>query len=256
MTETPAVVLVRPSEEGNVGAVARAMANMGLGRLILVEPAVAIGERGRARAVGAGEILAAAERRGSLAQAIAPFQLAVGTSSHRQRAARTPVVEPRQLPELLARNGPVRTALVFGPERAGLTTDELALCGTVVRIPTATRQPTLNLAQAVLIIAHELFAARRMPRNPEARPSPEATSGEIGALFGHVDSVLHNIGFARDSTYAGVVTDLRRLAGRARLTRREMVIFRGLCRRLEHALAERQRPSATVVLPPGGAPTA
>ncbi len=248
------MILVRPSEEGNVGAVARAMANMGLERLVLVEPAVAIGQRALARAVGAREILETAERRASVAEAIAPYQLVVGTSSHRERSTRTPVIEPRQLADLFSRRCSTRTALVFGPERSGLTIEELSLCGTIVRIPTASKQPTLNLAQAVLIVAHELFAARRRnvdPAGPAELASPEATGGEVAGLFDHVDSALRTVGFARDSTYEGVVRDLRRLAGRARLTQREVAILRGLCRRLEHAVGERRGALPTDDSPSG-----
>lgn len=243
MSEAPAVILVRPSEEGNVGAVARAMANTGLERLILVEPATAIGDRARARAVGAGWILEGAERFESLERATASYQQIIGTSSHRQRSERATALEPRALPGFLAEKGPVRTALVFGPERSGLTTDELARCGTVVRIPTASKQPTLNLAQAVLIIAYELYVARGEGVDASGPPSREATGSEVAGLFEHVDSVLQRSGFARDSTYSGVLRDLRRLAGRARLTRRETEILRGLCRRLEHALERSTRGS-------------
>lgn len=246
MHQAPAVILVRPTEEGNVGAVARAMANTGLDRLILVEPAVRIGAKARARAVGGAPILEAAKRSPSLTAALASFRHVVGTSSHRERSFKSRTIDPRKLPERLASGDPGHAALVFGPERSGLTTEELALCATVVRIPTASEQPTLNLAQAVLIVAYELFLAREVLAS-EAAPanqSTEATAGDIGSLFERVDSILHTIGFARDTTYEGVLLDLRRLAGRARLTDREVVIFRGLCRRLEHLLARRGGESA------------
>jgi len=246
MHQAPAVILVRPTEEGNVGAVARAMANTGLDRLILVEPAVRIGAKARARAVGGAPILEAAKRSPSLTAALASFRHVVGTSSHRERSFKSRTIDPRKLPERLASGDPGHAALVFGPERSGLTTEELALCATVVRIPTASEQPTLNLAQAVLIVAYELFLAREVLAS-EAAPanqSTEATAGDIGGLFERVDSILHTIGFARDTTYEGVLLDLRRLAGRARLTDREVVIFRGLCRRLEHLLARRGGESA------------
>ena len=246
MPQAPAVILVRPTEEGNVGAVARAMANTGLDRLILVEPAVRIGAKARARAVGGAPILEAAKRFPSLTAALASFRHVVGTSSHRERSFKSRTIDPRKLPERLASGDPGHAALVFGPERSGLTTEELALCATVVRIPTASEQPTLNLAQAVLIVAYELFLAREVLAS-EAAPaieSTEATAGDIGGLFERVDSILHTIGFARDTTYEGVLLDLRRLAGRARLTDREVVIFRGLCRRLEHLLARRGGESA------------
>lgn len=249
MHQAPAVILVRPTEEGNVGAVARAMANTGLDRLILVEPAVRIGAKAHARAVGGAPILEAAKRSPSLTAALASFRHVVGTSSHRERSFKSRTIDPRKLPERLASGDPGHAALVFGPERSGLTTEELALCATVVRIPTASEQPTLNLAQAVLIVAYELFLAREVLAS-EAAPANqvtgarEATAADIGGLFQRVDSILHTIGFARDTTYEGVLLDLRRLAGRARLTDREVVIFRGLCRRLEHLLARRGGESA------------
>lgn len=276
MKQAPAVILVRPTEEGNVGAVARAMANTGLDRLILVEPAVEIGETARARAVSGAPILAAATRSPSLEAALAPFRHVVGTSSHRGRSVRSRVIEPRQLAGFLEGEDPTQAALVFGPERSGLTTPELALCATIVRIPTAVEKPTLNLAQAVLIVAYELFVESHLGPGGSALPgespvsqgptredgptdakphdggdgsegtdsTPAATAAQIAGLLGHVDSVLDRIGFARDTTYAGVLLDLRRLAGRARLTEREVAIFRGLCRRLEHSLARQEDKSA------------
>jgi TrmH family RNA methyltransferase len=239
MKQPPTVILVRPTEEGNVGAAARAMANTGLERLILVEPAVRIGDKARARAVGASRILDAAMRLPSLDAALASFRHVVGTSSHRQRLLKSRTIEPRELTERLTGCAPGDTALVFGPERSGLTTEELAICGTIVRIPTASEQPTLNLSQAVLIVAYELFLTRRVFES-EPVGAVEATFAEIEGLFEHLDSILHEIGFARDSTYGSVLLDLRRLAGRARLTDREVVIFRGLCRRLEHGLARQE----------------
>ena len=149
MNQAPAVILVRPTEEGNVGAVARAMANTGLDRLVLVEPAVRIGATALARAVSGAPILEAAVRSGSLTAALASFRHVVGTTSQRERSFRSRTIAPRQLPERLASGNPHHTALIFGPERSGLTTEELALCGTVVRIPTASEKSTLNLAQAV-----------------------------------------------------------------------------------------------------------
>jgi len=250
MKQAPAVILVRPTEEGNVGAVARAMANTGLDRLILVEPAVRIGAKALARAVSGAPILEAAVRSPSLTAALAPFRHVVGTSSQRERSYKSHTIEARKLPHRLASGDPRHAALVFGPERSGLTTEELALCGTVVRIPTATEKPTLNLAQAVLIVAYELFLARETgaseapllyetAEKAEKAEITEATVAEVGGLFEQADSIMRDIGFARDTTYEGVLLDLRRLAGRARLTNREVVIFRGLCRRLEYHLARR-----------------
>lgn len=236
----PAVVLVRPQEEGNVGAAARAMANMGLSELILVEPAVALGRVARAFAVKAGSILEAARRVPSLEEALAPFRRVVGTTSSRARVPAAPIVEPREAAARLGREAPgLPTALVFGPETSGLTTDELALCGLLVRVPCAPIQPTLNLAQAVLIVAYELYLARPEVQAPADAPASElpAPTAEIEALFRHGEGVLEGVGFARDDTFQGVLRDLRRLAARSGLTSREVAILHGVCRRTRHALA-------------------
>ncbi|HEX2223057.1 MAG TPA: RNA methyltransferase, partial [Thermoanaerobaculia bacterium] len=154
----PAVILVRPREEGNVGSAARAMANMGLDQLILVEPAAEIGKVGVAFAVGAKHVLDGARRVGSVREALEPFRRVVGTTSTRDRRFGVPLLSPRELPAALAADPPgTPAALLFGPEVGGLTNDELALASLLVTIPCSPVQPTLNLSQAVLIVAYELF---------------------------------------------------------------------------------------------------
>jgi tRNA/rRNA methyltransferase len=232
-----AVVLVRPREEGNVGAAARAMANMGLARLILVEPAAALGPTARAFAVGARSVLDGVARAASLREALAPFPRVVGTTSTRDRRRAVPLIEPRELPARLAADPPgTPVALVFGPEVGGLTNEELAHANVVVNVPCAPLQPTLNLAQAVLILAYELYQARGEGRRPGGEAEAAATSAEMDGLFDHAAAILRQIGFERDSTYPGVLRDLRAAAARARLSRREAAILRGICRRAEHAL--------------------
>src|SRR6202049_3007496 len=155
------VVWFRPREEGNVGAAARAMANMGLGRLILVEPAASLGPTARAFAVGARHVLDGCSRVASLREALAPCPRRSGTPSPRDRRQAVPLIGPRELPERLAADPPgTPVALVFGPEVGGLTNEDLACANLVVSIPCAPLQPTLNLAQAVLILAYELYQAR------------------------------------------------------------------------------------------------
>jgi TrmH family RNA methyltransferase len=238
----PAVVLVRPQEEGNVGSVARAMANMGLERLVLVEPAPRIESTARAFAVGAGHLLDTVARWPTLRAALVPFRRVVGTTSTRERVAGVAPIEARQLPSWLAASGPeVETALVFGPEASGLTNEELALCSVLVRIPAAPEQPTLNLAQAVLILTYELFLARgapgaRGPRPPRTDGAEPATSDEVEGLFAHWLGLLSATGFARDSTFESVARDLRAWLARSTLSVREVRILRGIARRLRHRL--------------------
>jgi len=130
------------------------------------------------------------------------------------------------------------TALVFGPEVGGLTNDDLALASVVVTIPCSPVQPTLNLAQAVLILAYELYVSRGElpPPATVGHPEPPATSGEIDGLFAHATDVLRRIGFDRDDSFEGVLRDLRRLAARAAPESRDVAILRGICRRAIRAL--------------------
>lgn len=238
----PAVVLVRPRVEGNVGSSARAMANMGLDRLILVEPAAEIGKEATAFAVGARHVLDGITRVASLEEAVAPFRRIVGTTSSRDRRLGIPVLDPRELPGWLAGNSPgVPTALIFGPEVGGLTNEELALAGAVVSIPCSPVQPTLNLAQAVLLVSYELFLARGEPLPPPSFPEPPATAAELDGLLGHAADVLTRVGFARDDSFEGVLRDLRRLAARAAPDSRDVAILRGICRRTQRALEKKER---------------
>lgn len=239
----PTVVLVRTQEEGNIGAAARAMANMGLERLLLVQPRAPIGDTARAFAVGARHILEQARVVGSVADALAPFRRVVGTTSGRGRDAGG--ITARELPAALAGDAPgTPTALVFGPEASGLTADELTLCSPVVHVPCAPRQPTLNLAQAVLVVAYELFQAGA-GGGPLPAAAPRATAGELDGLLADAADVLDRVGFARDSTFAGVLADLRSLAARAGLTPREVAILRGICRRARHRLPAAARDRAS-----------
>jgi tRNA/rRNA methyltransferase len=239
----PAIVLVRPREQGNVGSAARAMANMGLDRLILVEPAAEIGDVAKAFAVGARAVLDGLVRAPDLRTALAPFRRVVGTTSTRDRSLGIPILTSRELPAWLADEGTAPdtpTALVFGPEVGGLTNEELALASAVVSIPCSPVQPTLNLAQAVLILAYELFVARGETPATVTAEEPPATAAELDGLLDHAAAVLERIGFARDDSFPGVLRDLRRLAARAAPVSRDVRILRGICRRAEGALGKKE----------------
>ncbi len=242
--DRPTVVLVRTQEQGNLGSTARAMANMGLSKLILVAPREPIGPTARAFAVGAGHVLDGARLVDDLESALAPFQRVVGTTSTRGRTIDAPPISPRELPPVLADDPPyTSTALVFGPEASGLKLEELSLCSPLVRIPCSPVQPTLNLAQAVLILSWELaMASRAEPADSAARSTvrPElAAAHEIEGLFDQLRPLLAEVGFDRDGSFESVMRDLRSLAARASLTEREVRILRGICRRTRGALDHR-----------------
>ena len=233
----PTIVLVRPQEQGNIGATARAMANMGLEHLRLVQPAVSLGRVAYAFAVGAREILDKAVISDSLSLALEPFQRIIGTSSVRSREPTTQVLSPQELTEALSReDGSTKSALVFGSEPSGLTNEELAHCGQVVRIPCSPQQPTLNLSQAVLILAWELFQRRESIAEPTASRPPAAPAEQVEGLMRQATEVMTAIGFDRDDTFEGVARELRQLSARAGLTAREVSLLRGICRRALHSL--------------------
>lgn len=241
----PAVVLVRPQQEGNIGAVARAMANMGLTDLRLVEPAPELGDAAFSFAMHAHSILLGARRHPSLADALGEFDYVVATASLRDRLWPHPVVPPRELSGHLAREAPgARVALVFGAEVSGLTSDELARASVLVSIPAAPANPTLNLAQAVLLITYELYVARGAPGAIALEPVSRATVFQIEHLFGRLQELLAEVGFSRDTTIRRVARDLRLLLGRAALSEREAALLSGLLRRTRNALtrARLRRP--------------
>lgn len=237
-----AVVLVRPQESGNVGAVARAMANMGRGRLILVDPQAEIDSTARAFAVHAQEILDNARTEPDLATALAPFERVVGTTAGRGRANPT-TLTPDQLPETLTGDSSGSVALVFGGEVSGLTSDELARCHPLVSIPCSTEQPTLNLAQAVLLVLYELaragFAEVTRPATADAEL---ANQHMIDGLFADLVPLLEETGFARDDTFDSTLRDLRQLIARATPSHREASILRGILRRFRNRLGPPPHP--------------
>lgn len=239
----PTIILVRPREEGNVGAVARAMANMGLDRLVLVEPATELGGVARGFGVGGWHVLDECQRATSLAAAVAPFRRVVGTTSGRGRELRHwQLLTPRQLATNLAEAETQQDcAIVFGAEDNGLTGEELDLCHPIVSIPSALSRPTLNLAQAVLIIAYELRLASRPETTAKSRAEvdrPEA--GEVAGLLAKIGEVLEQIGYDDPTIHRGLVRSLGRLLRRADASRREARLLRRLTNRAYRRLQPRQ----------------
>jgi TrmH family RNA methyltransferase len=225
------VVLVRPSRPGNVAAACRAMKNMGLGRLGLVEPPPDLASReARALAYGAWDVLDAARVSATLREAVAEATLVVGTSGRPLPSAWT----PRQLAEEgPARAGPGRTALVFGPEASGLRNDELALCHVHVHIPADPAHPSLNLAQAVLVLAYEIRVSALAAAPPAAADARErATSAEIEAALDDLARALLAIGYLNPDNPGRILAELRGLLSRAGPTPRETSLLRGLARQI------------------------
>ena len=223
------VVLVDPNHPGNIGAVARAMKNMGLTELHLVRPKAFPDPEATARAAGADDVLDAARVHEEFADAIADCGFVVGTSA-RQRHLTWDLVEPRECAqEIIAAAQVGNVAVVFGSEKYGLLNADLARCNRLVTIPTATEYASLNLAMAVQVIVYELWLARRPGAPaPQLLEVPFATADEMTRLYEHFERVLEEINF-RDRTGGGqLMARIRRLFNRARIDQNEMNILRGI----------------------------
>lgn len=241
------IILVEPSLDLNVGAVARAMKNMGFSQLRIVCPdgtSRHLSDPARRMASGAEDVLDRAHVFPSLDRALADMQIVAGCTA-RKGKGRSPVLDARGLGEHLADQGPqTRLGVVFGREDRGLTNAELDLCHVLVTVRTAREHPSLNLAQAVLLICYELrtrVAGKDLPR-PAARGSP-ATSEETEELYRHGREVLLRIGFLDPQNPDRVLRVLRRLLGRAGVDSREVKILRGILRQMSWAAGKSDKDS-------------
>jgi tRNA (cytidine32/uridine32-2'-O)-methyltransferase len=163
------IVLVNTSHPGNIGATARAMANMGLTKLALVQPLEYPSMQATARAAGADDILDEAQLFPTLAKAVADCSHVYGTTA-RLRSISWPEFSPQELAEQLRNTeGEQDIALVFGRERSGLTNEELDLCQALVHIPVDDRHTSLNLASAVMVVAFSIRSALLVPEKGEPR---------------------------------------------------------------------------------------
>ena len=222
------VVLVRPARPANVAAACRALKNMGLRSVVLVDAPDGLDRpEARALAYGAWDVLDAARRASTLREAVAAGTMVVGTSGRPQPEAWTP---RRLAEEADERSGGGRLALVFGPEASGLTNEELALCHLRVHVPTDPDHPSLNLAQAVLILAYEMrLAGGRGPADPAP---PRATAGEIEAALDDLRRALLGIGYLSPANPEPILAELRALIARAGATSREATLLRGIARQV------------------------
>jgi TrmH family RNA methyltransferase len=228
------IVLVGTTHPGNIGASARAMKNMGVTDLALANPRYFPHEEATARASGAADVLERATVVESLSEAIADCVYVVGTSA-RARAIDWPSMEPRACAAKLraeAQRGPV--AVVFGPEKSGLSNADLDLCDTLLTIPTDPDFSSLNLAMAVQVVSYELRAAQEPAIDPEERSgTPLATSGDVERFYEHLERVLTDIGFLDPDNPRHLMRRLRRLFIRARPDQNEINILRGILTAVE-----------------------
>jgi tRNA/rRNA methyltransferase len=236
------VVLVMPRNPLNIGAAARAMANFGFRRLTVVAPYAPTWREARS-AVGAPEILLNAVETATLGEAVAGATLVAGTGTltyrkPEQRVVKLPDLAPLVAQEM-ARGG--RVAVVFGPEKHGLTREDLSYCHILVEIPTDERQPSMNLGQAVAVCLYELAARVDCGARPDKADADltAAPSGRLDLLSGVVEETMRAVGYSPRTMQAANRHDLRLLLRRLTLSerdlRRVLGLFRRILWRLRHA---------------------
>ncbi|MBO9998223.1 MAG: RNA methyltransferase [Cyanobacteria bacterium SID2] len=227
------IVLVEPAGALNVGSIARVMANMGLDRLVLVNPQCDyLGDEARKMAVHARAILENARCVPTLTDAVVGCQRIVATTA-RDRTLPTHLEHPREvLPWLLG----VSSALVFGREDRGLSNEELNVAQRFVRIPSSSVYPSLNLAQSVAVCAYELYNAAGVAPTVPPTAEPEAPAEALEAYYGDLERLLLDIGYLYPHTARARMEKFRRLYNRVHPSETEIAMLRGILRQVEWAL--------------------
>lgn len=249
------IVLIRTTEPANVGATARAMKTMGLRTLRLVDPLNPKGRTSRSLAHGAQDILDTADVVGTIEEAVADCVVVCGTTARRRQLRKDALMPPHHIARRIvehAREGNV--ALLFGTERTGLTSDEVDICRYLSMVPADAAQPSLNLAQAVMLYTWEVrkawleaqgkgdwvgvgAGAGAPPPRPEMsvrhphRPTRLPTQHELDTMYAHLAAAMSAVGFNAFERRKFLIY-LRQLHGRAGMVDWEMQIFHLLARRI------------------------
>jgi TrmH family RNA methyltransferase len=239
------VVLVSPRNPLNIGAAARAMANFGFTRLSVVDPYEPHWREAKS-AIGAEDLLQNARRTQTLKDAVADCTLVLGTGTLAHRKPEQPVIPlPLLAPFIREKEKSARVALVFGPEKRGLTREDLALCHLLVEIPTHPRQPSMNLGQAVAVCLYQLSTRSTSitqglggpgpdsgTRDRAESPDPPATSRDLDLLVQVIEKTMAAVNYSASIMRNANHHDLHLIVRRLALTHRDVPRILGLFRRI------------------------
>ena len=226
-------VLVRTSHPGNIGSAARAIRTMGFQRLELVAPAQFPDREANALAAGADDVLEGAGVHAEIVDGLAGCHLVLGLSA-RRRGVNLPEISPREAAQqvVAAAERGEQVALVFGNERSGLANEELAHCHAMVRIPSVDDFSSLNLSQAVQVMAYEMRVAM-LEEAPEPAPPPAheempADAAQMEHFYGHLEQMLDDVEFHKGRDPTTIMLRLRKLFQRAQPDERELRVLHGI----------------------------
>ena len=229
-----AVVAVRVRLPANLGSIARVCRNFGVADLRLVEPAALPDEESHRLASGADDLLEGLRRFESLPLAVADLAVVVATSSLRGRGEHR-ALGPADLPALVQEAGQKRLGFVFGPEKSGLTEEELSHASVFLRLPTDPAFPTLNVSHAVAVT----LAAASLAGSSEPGTEDLAPLREVEGAIEHWDRALDAIGFYDTGHRERTLREWRRLIAGRPLSPREVAILRGVANRILVSLRRR-----------------
>jgi tRNA/rRNA methyltransferase len=230
-------VLVETSHPGNIGAVARAMKTMGFSELVLVNPRFADAihkEEAVAFASGAQDVLERARIVGSIEEALVDCNFVAAVSA-RLREFSPPVVTPRALAEQLATDAGLNAALLFGSERYGLPNETVAKANVLINIPANPDYSSLNLAQAVQVLAYECRLAQcgdALPQSGVGFQGEAASAAQIDGMYAHLEQALVSIEFLNPGNPKKLMPRLKRLFSRTQLETEEVNILRGIANQI------------------------
>ena len=266
------IILIEPSHPGNIGAAARAMKNMGLSKLVLVNPAVFPSSHADARASHAKDILEQAEVVSDFSNAINNSHLIIGTSA-RNRSLPWPMVTAASCAEkvyqsLAAADNQIKISIIFGREHSGLTNQELQACHYHLFIPTHPTYNSLNLAAAVQVVCYEIYQTFISKQEPEtlsenktstkikkfdwsqknfgiAWDLPKASHQQVQGLLQHLENMLTDINFFDPANPKMVMQRLKRLLMRVHLDEMEVNLLRGIFATVQAKIQEKNNNVVT-----------
>jgi len=237
------IVLINTFHPGNVGAIARAMKNMGLSNLYLVDPNDYPSDEATSRAAGAVDLLENATIVSTLEEAISDCSLVVGTSA-RHRTFQLPLMNARECAQTAVLESTSQAiAIVFGREKTGLLNDEIAQCHRQVYIDANDEYPVLNISQAVQIVAYEIWMAEQENANNEKVDTTEyPRKGDMDLFHLHLEETLYDINFVIKNHPGKVLEKLQRFFNRSRPEKAELGILRGVLAAVQRETEKARKP--------------
>jgi tRNA/rRNA methyltransferase len=229
--DSVSIILVKPKFPENIGSVARAMKNMGLSRLVVVNGCSPLLANAYKLASGAEDILERAEEFLTLREAISEMGCVVGTTSRGGKERVPDLTLEALVKKLIPLSQKNLIGLAFGSEKEGLTNEELSLCHLYARIPSMASFPSLNLGQAVMVVSYELLRASiEIPK----KEIQLARAEELERMLEHMKKTLLRIGFLDSNNPQRIMRVLRRLFGRSQMDEREVKILEGIWSQMDH----------------------